>query len=317
MTGVRLGAALLVLGWSTQVSAQVLTVEIEAEGELPAGSTATLRVAPGALVESQSTLRASSSDGAAPVLVVVPPSGDATAESARESAAPPPRPAVAPVPPPAVVTAPSEPPKEDEDLQAAVHAAIFVDAIDLSGLTLDFNDPEIRALDGIAWDPSYAGQHLLRDTVMVGGSVGVGIRAWRYLRGPEIRLQLGGVDYSDEAQLHPLATAPDGLTFSIQRGILFRLETVFGLQVELGPVVPYAMVRAALGGVWIDVGVESRDLGYIGGETLDAAVLELGIEAGLEVKIPDGPRLGAAFRGSFLGTPSLGGALTMTFVGPE
>ena len=87
-----------------------------------------------------------------------------------------------------------------------------------------------------------------------------------------------------------------------------------GVQVELGPVVPYVLARASVGGAFLDVNVRDDRLGRLGTEHADALLLQAGIEAGVEIHTHDGLVVGGAFRGSFAGTPSYGGVLSLGFV---
>ena len=64
----------------------------------------------------------------------------------------------------------------------------------------------------------------------------------------------------------------------------------------------------------IDVNVRDDRLGRLGTEHADALLLQAGIEAGVEIHTHDGLVVGGAFRGSFAGTPSYGGVLSLGFV---
>ena len=110
-------------------------------------------------------------------------------------------------------------------------------------------------------------------------------------------------------------TTMEGIDVALESAFTFRVEAAVGLQVPLGPVVPYLLARAAVGAVWLDVGVRDARLGELGTETLDMTTLELGIETGLGFRLGEGFEMGVAFRGSFLGNESLGGLVTLAFDG--
>lgn len=315
--------ALLALLAPAPAAAQTLTVDVEATGAEPVPARASIE-AEVELVEprrAEEPARPSYGEGAPPVVVVVPPLEDvpaaAPAPAPSRAATPAPAPALAVVATPAPAPAPAaEPEPEEDDLQGGSQLALLVEQMDLGGMQLDFHDPELGFLEGLALSPGFEGQEDLRRMVTGGASLGVGMRVERILRGPELRLQLGGASV-DQLAYHPLPGAPDGIEAAIERSFYFRLEAALGVQVELGPFVPYALARAAVGGVWVDVAVRDRELGDLGTETVDGTLLQLGLEAGAELRVVEGLRIGAAFRGSFLGTPSLGGAITLGWVGPD
>lgn len=216
---------------------------------------------------------------------------------------------------PAVLAAP--PPEVDEPtrIEAAVWVAGFVETVDLRGQDMPFQAPEIEALDGAGLSPGWAGNEALSALVVGGMSFGLGMRADGWLRGPELRVHVGGG--SGDGAFAPVPNAA-GFEAAVRSAFLVRVETAVGLQLELGPVVPYVQAIASVGGAFVDLEVRYAGLGRVGSETAAAALLGLGVEAGLEVPCDEqdeGPYFGLAFRGSFLGTPSYGGALTLGFRG--
>ncbi len=331
-------AALLL--WPAAVHAQTLTVDVETTGSEPIRATLEAEVSIERGDEARAVERSALEAGEAPpVVVVVPPLEEprATRPIVDARLAPPAPAPVAPAPPPVVaaptvaaptvptstvaaptaaVTAPTpEEEDDDEEPRLALSVGLIVDALDLRGLDLDFHDPEIAALQGLRLSPNFAGRDALESHVVGGASIGVGMRSLGILRGPELRIQLGGGSQEGSAAQHPLLGAPDGLTAAITHSFFVRLETALGLEADLGPVLLYVVGRGAVGGIWIDMAVHDRALGRLGSETLDAALLELGAEAGIEIRLGDDlPRLSAAARGSFLGTPMWGGTLSLVMV---
>ncbi len=189
---------------------------------------------------------------------------------------------------------------------------MWMEQMNLGSVGLTLARPEVEALTGVQLGRDWAGNQALSGALLGGASLNVGMRAHGFLRGPELRLMVGGGDVGGD-----WAPAPgvDGLELSVQSVLLVRLEAAIGLQVPLGPVVPYVMGRAAVGGAIVDVAVRDARLGGLGTEHVDATVLELGIEAGVGFRLAPGLEMGVAFRGSFLGAESLGGMLTLGFDG--
>ena len=96
---------------------------------------------------------------------------------------------------------------------------------------------------------------------------------------------------------------------------MLRAELAIGLQLELGPVIPYVQAIASVGGAWIDVAVRDARLGALGTETVETLLLGAGFEAGIDVEVEDGMTMGVAFRTNLLGTQSFGGAFRLTWGG--
>lgn len=226
-------------------------------------------------------------------------------------------PAPAPTPPAPPAPAPSAPvvAQDDEEPELWSGFGIWTEGMDLRSLRLEMGDPEIRALDGLELTPDWAGNAPLAAHVVGGLMVNVGMRAVGFVRGPELRIYLGGGSVQDG----PWMAAPGHDTLELQVGssFVFRLETAFGVQAELGPVVPYLVARAAMGGAWIDVNVRDSRLGEIGTETVDGLLLELGLEAGIGLRPTEGVEVGFAFRGTFVGAPSYGGVVSVSFSSPD
>ena len=127
----------------------------------------------------------------------------------------------------------------------------------------------------------------------------------------ELRLGLGGGDIGGDYAPVQLG----GMTLAVQSIFYLRAELALGLQLPLGPVTPYVVATGSVGLALIDVAVHEDRLGGLGTETLDAGLFGAGLEAGVDVEIDDGMALGFAFRGSFVGTPSLGGTFRVSWGG--
>ncbi len=216
----------------------------------------------------------------------------------------PPAPSSAPI-----VAAPQR--EENDELAGYSGLMLWGEQMNLSGSALTFRNPEIQAVSGLVLDAEWAGQAALREQTLGGMGIAIGMRGFEYLRGPELRLMFGGGEM--DGVYRP--TTMEGIDVALESAFTFRVEAAVGLQVPLGPVVPYLLARAAVGAVWLDVGVRDARLGELGTETLDMTTLELGIETGLGFRLGEGFEMGVAFRGSFLGNESLGGLVTLAFDG--
>jgi hypothetical protein len=215
----------------------------------------------------------------------------------------------APSPPPAPV-APAEP-TPAEPVRGYSGLTAVVDVLQLGHHELAFGNPEIAALHGLRLDREWAGNASLRGVTVGGVALAFGIRPHPFVRGPELRVSVSGGEI-DGAWT---AGGPQGFELSLRSLTAVRFETAFGLQLPLGPVVPYAMVRGSVGAAWIDVQVRDARLGVLGTETVEVGLHELGLETGLAVRTGDGFELGFALRASFLGTESLGAAFGFGFQG--
>ncbi|MEZ4336487.1 MAG: hypothetical protein R3B82_07665 [Sandaracinaceae bacterium] len=236
----------------------------------------------------------------APVVVVRPDVADA-----RRAFAPPPAPVYETAP---AAPAPAEP---EEDIEAWGGIMIDVEGMDLSGLSLDLGDPEVAALAELSLGPDWAGRAAMTEVVTGGVALHAGIRAGGFFRGPEIRLGLGGGDIEGE----PVPVQVDGFALAVSSIFYLRAELALGFQLPLGPVTPYVVATGSVGVAFLDVEVQEGRLGSLGTETVAAGLFGAGLEAGVDVEIDDGTALGFAFRGSFVGTPSLGGAFRVSWGG--
>src|SRR5690606_21447455 len=128
----------------------------------------------------------------------------------------------------------------------------WAESIDLRSAGLTLAAPEVEALTGTHLDASWAGNAPLAQAVVGGVGIHVGMRAYELLRGPELRLMIGGGDVSG-----PWAPAPGAAILELATQSLFvvPLEAAIGLQVPLGPVVPYVLGRAGVGLAVADVSV--------------------------------------------------------------
>lgn len=214
-----------------------------------------------------------------------------------------------PTPAPVYVTAPPSEPEHPE-LEGSVFVGLALEGIDTSDLRLTADAPEIRALEGLTLEPGWAG--LGPDAQLFGSlAFGVGMRAHGYLRGPELRVFLGGG--SADGPWTP-AQGTD-LELSMRGAFIARGELAVGLQLPLGPVTPYALLRAGVGGAWLSIDVRDERLGELGTESFHTLLADVGVDVGMDVEFGEGTTLGFVVRGNFLGAESFGGMMTLGFHG--
>lgn len=203
---------------------------------------------------------------------------------------------------------PVETPEERrEDVHPFVGYSAWVEQMRLDQVHLTLSTPEIAAVRGLELRQGWAGAAALRDQVVGGGSLAIGMRAYQYIRGPELRLMVGG----GETNGPWAATDIEGIDVNVRSIVMFRAELAAGVQLPLGPVVPYVLGRAAVMAASLDVGVREARLGELGVENVGFESFELGMEAGLGFRVLPGIEIGLAFRASFLGTETMGGMLTL------
>lgn len=197
-----------------------------------------------------------------------------------------------------------------DELKAYVSAALEAEVMDLTGAALTFGDPEIAALKGHSLASDALQGSGLEETGLAGISLAVGVRGFRFLRGPELSFHYSGGGGNGE-EFRP--SGIDGLELALGSVETLRMAVAVGVEVALGEVVvPYLLGRAGFGVAFIDVEVREDRLGALGTETLERGILELAMEAGVGFRPKPGIELGLMVRGNLLGTQSFGGAFTVS-----
>ncbi|MBW2464490.1 MAG: hypothetical protein JRH11_22775 [Deltaproteobacteria bacterium] len=168
---------------------------------------------------------------------------------------------------------------------------IFIEELSLSSLGLTFSDPEVNALEG-----SRAPIAEPWGSPIVGGfHFGAGARPLPWLRLPEFSLSIGG-------------GAPDGEWVPMGEGdfharltsmVLLRAEVAGGVEVDLGPIRPFALARIGVAGYFVDVDVVHGELGPLGTETLSSAHFETGFDVGVAFRLSEDVHLTATWRETF------------------
>jgi hypothetical protein len=150
-------------------------------------------------------------------------------------------------------------------------------------------DSEIGALDGAPIPDA-----MLADRARYGGvAFGSGFRPLSWLRLPELRVAFGGGD-------HPTRWTPigeQGLEGAITRSFLLRLELLAGVEVDLGPITPFARVYGGVGMHSAKLKVRDAALGALGSERVVAFAGDVGVELGFDVFFTEdqGERVGLRF----------------------
>ncbi len=200
----------------------------------------------------------------------------------------------------------------EHDIDGYVGFSAWVENMNLSQLGFTMHRPEVEALTGVHLGRQWAGNAPMASRTFGGVSLAVGLRCRGFLRGPELRLRVGGGDIDGP---WAAAAGSSGIELSLRSALIFQAEASVGVQLPLGPVTPYVVGIASAGGVWVDVGERVDGLGRLGSDTVDAAILQLGTEAGLSIDVAPGVELSAAFRAGLLGVRSYGGMITLGFDG--
>lgn len=151
------------------------------------------------------------------------------------------------------------------------------------------SDSEIGALDGAAIPDA-----MLADHARYGGfTFGSGFRPLPWLRLPELRVAFGGGDHA--TRWTPIGE--QGLEGAITRSFLLRLELLAGVEVDLGPITPFARVYGGVGMHSAKLKVRDTALGALGSERIVAFAGDVGIELGFDVFFTEdqGERVGLRF----------------------
>ncbi len=151
------------------------------------------------------------------------------------------------------------------------------------------SDSEIGALDGAPIPDA-----MLADRARYGGfTFGSGFRPLSWLRLPELRIAFGGGDHA--TRWTPIGE--QGLEGAITRSFLLRLELLAGVEVDLGPITPFARVYGGVGMHSAKLKVRDTALGALGSERIVAFAGDVGIELGFDVFFTEdqGERVGLRF----------------------
>jgi hypothetical protein len=170
---------------------------------------------------------------------------------------------------------------------------IFVDELSLGSLGLAFDNPEINALDGAQISLSEPW-----GSPIVGGfNFGSGARPLPWLRIPEISLSIGGG--SPDGAWVGMADGSSDFEARLTSMLLLRAELAGGIELDLGPIRPFALGRVGVAGYFVDADIRHADLGDLGTETLSTAAFETGFDVGVAIRIADDFHVTAQWRETF------------------
>lgn len=217
-------------------------------------------------------------------------------------------PAAAPIAAP--IHVPSAEPEPPSELEGASQMGVSFDTFLLMDGVLELGAPEVAALRGLELGAGWQREAAIGDPMLVGLDLGVGMRAAGFFRGPSVHVGVSGSELDGD-----WTAARPGFDLVLRRVTVLRVEVKAGLQAELGPVTPYVVGRAVAGLALLDLDVRHAELGALGGETVEFAFGQVGLEAGVEVDVEEGIALGMAYRGGWVGLESHGGIFTFGFHG--
>lgn len=174
----------------------------------------------------------------------------------------------------------------------------FADRAELGGLGFTFDAPDgvPAVVRDLRVDLAGAGDARL---TLGGVSFAMSGRPQPWLRGPELRVSLGGADFGGR-RLAP-AGAPNDVTLALGSVFAFHLEGAFGVQHAFGPLALFALGRVGWGAYFVSARTQEARLGDLGEETLSAHRAEVGTTLGVSVLLGGAWHLEAAWRRTFTG----------------
>ena len=260
----------------------------------------------------------------APALIVVPstPVAPCAASVAAPIAAPTAAQAAAPslvvqqsvvvsvaLPVPSATVAAPEPAAPPFEPAVAFEYGGFADRAELGGLGFTFDAPDgvPAVVRDLRVDLAGAGDARL---TLGGVSFAMSGRPQPWLRGPELRVSLGGADFGGR-RFAP-AGAPNDVTLALGGVFAFHLEGAFGVQHAFGPLALFALGRVGWGAYFVSARTQEARLGDLGEETLSAHRAEVGTTLGVSVLLGGAWHLEAAWRRTFTGATGDGVLVGMT-----
>ncbi len=209
-------------------------------------------------------------------------------------------------------TGPAATPPEDSDesgISSWTRAQVFLDFVSFEGMALDFADPEIDAVQSARLSP------ILGRRAVGGGTLSVGAELGEYVRLPELRLTVGGGVL--DSGWSPLEDAGDGLRGRASSVFTVKGELVAGVHAQLGPIRPFAVLRAGYAGYFFEVDIAHPTLGVLGSETIAEGRWEVGVDTGFGLQMLDGVRGTLAYRNTFVGADAHGVSLGLELQIPD
>ncbi len=195
---------------------------------------------------------------------------------------------------------PAQPYGDPEPAEPAPEAAIawmrwgvFMEELSLGSLGLAFDHPEVNAIDGATvplaepWGSPLVG----------GFNFGSGARPLPWLRLPEISLSIGGG--SADGAWVAMTDGSGDFQARLTSMLLLRAEVAGGVELDLGPIRPFALGRIGVAGYFVDADIRHAELGDLGTETLSTAAFETGFDVGLAIRIADNFHVTAQWRETF------------------
>lgn len=200
------------------------------------------------------------------------------------------------------------PQDDDDEVRAVATIGFWGSGMRPRELSFKLDQPEIQALHGV---------RIPADAIPTrsnsgGIAFGVGMRPVPWLRIPEIRFAFGagGMDAI-------WTTTPEQpeLEVAFRRLWQLRIEAVAGVEYDFKRITPFLRGWAALAIYGGRVNVRHNDLGQLGSERLGDVRGELGIEAGMNVRLGGPVGLMLAYRRGLVGATGHGAMIGFSILG--
>ena len=206
------------------------------------------------------------------------------------------------------VPEPQPEPDEEEEIRSVGTFGFWGAGMRPGDLRFELDNTEIQALDGVRF-PSAA----IPSRSNAGGfAFGVGMRPVSWMRVPEIRIAFGGGNV--QSLWTALPDQPD-LEVAFERMWQLRIEALAGVEYDIGRITPFVRGWAALAIYGGRVKARHAELGNLGTETVGEVRGELGIEAGMNIRLGGPVGLMLAYRRGLLGATAHGAMIGFSILG--
>lgn len=199
-------------------------------------------------------------------------------------------------------------PEEEDEVRAVGTFGFWGSGMRPGNLRFTLDRPEIQALE----DVRVPADALPSRSNSGGVAFGVGMRPVPWLRVPEIRIAFGAGDMTSI-----WTSVPDqpALEVAFERMWQLRIEALAGVEYDYGRITPFVRGWAALAVYGGRVKARHAELGNLGTESVGEIRGELGIEAGMNVRLGGPVGLMLAYRRGLLGATAHGAMIGFSILG--